>query len=85
MTHSHKNNQPLVAYFITSIAGLGFGINGVLRGAPTGISEISVIACTIGVGLLAYSAYLYGRLSESQIRLLSSSSHLESSRESPFQ
>lgn len=85
MTQSHTHSQRVVAYFFTSIFSLGFGINGLLRDVPTGISEFSVAACGVGVGLLVYSAYIYGRLSESQMRMLSGRSHLESSSESPFQ
>lgn len=85
MTQSHNKSQRVVASFITSIFSIGIGVNGLLRGAPSGISEYSVAACAIGVGLLVYSAYIFGRLSESQMRLLSGRSHLESSSESHFQ
>ena len=85
MTQSNNKSQRVVAYFITSIFSIGFGVNGLLRGTPSGISEFSVAACGIGVALLVYSAYIYGRLTECQMRMLSGHSHLESSSESHFQ
>lgn len=84
MTQRHSHSQRVVTYFITSIFSLGIGINGLLRGVPEGIGEFSVVVSGIGVGLLAYSGYLFGRLSERQVRV-SARSHLESHNESNFQ
>lgn len=64
MSHSHNNSQRLAVIFMTSLFAMGFGANSILRAAPNAVTEFSVVACGIGIGLLAYSAYLFGRYSE---------------------
>jgi TM2 domain-containing membrane protein YozV len=68
MTQNHKNNH-LVTYFIGAILGLGLGINGILRDQSAELTTFTIVTCIAGAACLVRSAYLYGRLTESQGRL----------------
>jgi hypothetical protein len=69
MTQNHKNNQHLVTHFFGAILGLGLGINGILRDETVELTNFTIITSIVGLFFLVRSAYLYGRLTETECRL----------------
>lgn len=84
MTHTNKPNKAVITYFVCSIASIGVGVNLVLHDSLGGITELASGLCAIGIGFLAYSAYLYGRLSERESRRLKGSHNPKPLPESHF-